>query len=98
MPLESVVQKNMVIKEVHKYFPNAIVLKIDPTNMLSFPDLLVLVGNKWAALETKRYHNSSQRPNQGYYVGLLNEMSFSAFIHSGNYKEVVHDMARSFAS
>jgi len=96
MPLESVVQKR-VIREINAMYPNAFVIKTDPTYINSFPDLLVLEGTNWASLETKREPNSPRQPNQDYYIRMLNHMSFASFIDATNYKEVLHAMARSFS-
>lgn len=79
-----------LIREIYDRLPNAIIMKTDANYIQGFPDLLILFDDKWAALECKRSHGSSRRPNQEYYVALLDQMSFAAFIHPDN-KEIVLD-------
>ena len=85
-----------LIKKIKKKYPDAIVLKNDANYIQGIPDLLILRGNKWAALECKRENDSSRRPNQEYYVNKMNEMSYAAFIFPENEQEVLDDMEQSF--
>ena len=85
----------MLIKEIKKLLPNAMVFKMDPTYIQGTPDLLVLYKKKWAMLECKKGADSAHRPNQDYYIRLLNAMSFARFICPENKKEVLDDMVRS---
>lgn len=82
--------------ELETIFPGCIILKNDPSCIQGFPDLLILWNNKWAALECKKSEVSPHRPNQDYYVNLLDEMSFASFIYPENMEEVLDDMERSF--
>jgi hypothetical protein len=93
--LESEFQANL-IKELYEMFDGCIVLHIDVSLIQGFPDLLILYKNKWAVLESKRAKDSRKRPNQDYYVGLLNEMSFASFINPSNKEEVLYELQRSF--
>jgi hypothetical protein len=72
------------VNELEEMFPGCIVLHIDANEIQGMPDLLILYGKRWAALEGKRSESAPYRPNQEYYVDLLNEMSFSAFIYPEN--------------
>ena len=83
--------KTNLAKEIKERLPGAMVLHLDPNEIQGIPDLLVLYGNRWAALE-------GNRPNQDYYVNLMNEMSFAAFICPENKEEILNDLQRSFAS
>lgn len=89
--LESRFQSEL-IKELKQEFPGCIVLKNDPDYIQGIPDLLIIYGSKWAALECKRSANASKRPNQKYYVDKMNEMSYAAFISPENKEEVLHDL------
>ena len=88
----------LLIRKLHALFPESLVLKNDANYIQGFPDLLILHKNRWAALETKRTLNSSHRPNQDYYVNLLNEMSYASFISPENEKEVFDELQRTFKS
>lgn len=84
-----------LIEELEDLFPGCIVTKIEPY-IQGIPDLLVLYKNKWAMLECKRSENATHRPNQDYYVDVLNGMSFSAFIYPENKEEVLYALEQSF--
>lgn len=95
--LESKFQAKL-IKELEDRFPGCIVMKTDANYIQGFPDLLILYQDRWAALEGKRSENASHRPNQDYYVDLLNQMSFASFIFPENKEEVLNDLERSFGT
>lgn len=82
--------------ELKRRFPDCFITKLDANQVQGIPDLLVLWGNYWAILETKRGRSSKQQPNQEYYIDLFDEMSFAAFVHPLNYNEVLDDMERAF--
>ena len=71
-----------LVKELKQIFIGCLVMKLDSSYIQGIPDLLVLYNNKWATLECKKNARASKRPNQDYYVGLMNKMSFSRFINS----------------
>ena len=56
------------------------------------------INDKWAALECKQHAGAKKQPNQEYYVGKMDEMSFSRFICPENKEEVLHDLQQSFQS
>ena len=85
-------------KELKEMFPGCIVTKLDSGDIQGIPDLLILYKDKWATLENKRNANAPKRPNQEYYVGLMNEMSFSRFICPENKEEVLNELQQSFQS
>ena len=93
--LESKYQANL-IKKLKEMFEGCIVMKNDSSYIQGIPDLLILYGNKWASLECKKTANASKRPNQEYYVGLMNKMSFSRFISPENEEEVLRDLSKAF--
>lgn len=81
-----------LIKELKLIFPECVVVKNDPNYIQGIPDLLILVGNKWAALECKKSKTSSHRPNQDYYVNHLNSLGYAAFIYPENKEEVLNEL------
>lgn len=85
-----------LIKKIKDQFPGCIVMKNDSSYIQGIPDLLVLYRDKWASLEVKRSATASHRPNQEYYVDLMDGMSFSRFISPDNEKEVLHEMEQAF--
>ena len=95
--LENKFQANL-IKKLKKLFPGCIVMKNDSSYIQGIPDLLVLHKDKWASLEVKKSANASKRPNQEYYVGLMNRMSFARFISPENEEEVLRDLQTTFKS
>lgn len=92
---ESQFQKKL-IHEIKSRFPGSIILKTDANLIQGFPDLLILYGSHWAALECKKSKDASLRPNQEYYIRLLNEMSFASFIFPEVKDEVLNAMEQSF--
>ena len=79
--LENKFKQNLV-KEIKEFLPGSMVLHMDPNEIQGIPDLLVLYGDQWAALEGKKTGKASHRPNQDYYVAKMNEMSYASFILS----------------
>ena len=87
-----------LIKELKQRFPGCIVMKSDSGYLQGIPDLLILYKSKWASLECKKSAGAKRQPNQEYYVGKMNEMSFSRFICPENKEEVLHDLQHAFES
>ncbi len=81
-----------LIKEVKELFPDSMVMKLDSSYIQGIPDLLVLHNDRWATLECKKSANAKKRPNQDYYVGKMDEMSFSRFICPENKEEVLDEL------
>jgi hypothetical protein len=79
-------------------FPGCIVLKNDANYLQGVPDILMLWANNWAAFEVKISQTASHQANQGYYVNLMNEMSFAAFVWPGNESDVLNDLQLAFQS
>ena len=73
--------------ELMDLFPGCMIFKME--QFQGIPDLLILYKNKWASLECKKTANAKRQPNQEYYVGLMDEMSFSSFIYPENKDEVL---------
>lgn len=93
--LESTYQSRL-IKKLKRRFPGCLVLKNDTDYMQGIPDLLVLYRRRWAMLEVKASEDSEQQPNQDYYVDLLDDMSFAAFIFPENEEDVLSGLQQAF--
>lgn len=66
--------KTGLIRELKERFPGCMVVHLDPNEIQGIPDLLVLYGTTWGALEGKKSASASHRPNQDYYVQQMDEM------------------------
>ena len=95
--LESKFQADL-IKDLKKIFPGCIVMKNDSSYIQGIPDLLVLYKDKWAALECKKNARASKQPNQEYYVGMMNDMSFAQFICPENKEDILNDLYKTLQS
>ena len=96
---ESVYQAGL-IRKLRETYPGSIVLKNDSGYMQGIPDLLVLYGDKWAALEVKaKEPRSSQafEPNQEWFLETMNEMSFAACIYPENEEEVLRGLQQALS-
>jgi len=93
--LESVFKAKLK-KEIESLFPGCIVVHLDPNEIQGIPDLIILYGSKWAALEGKQARSAHIQPNQRYYVDLMNNMSFAAFICPENKEEILYELQQSF--
>ena len=82
--------QDRLIATLKAMFPGGMVFKMDQRQ--GIPDLLILHGEKWASLECKQFARAKRQPNQDYYVGKMNDMSFSRFISPENKEEVLHDL------
>ena len=95
--LESSFQAQL-IKDLKKMFPGCIVVKNDSSYIQGIPDLTIFYKDKWATLECKQNARAKKQPNQEYYVGRMNEMSFSRFICPENKEEVLYELQQTFKS
>ncbi|MCI9004449.1 MAG: hypothetical protein HFH39_04255 [Lachnospiraceae bacterium] len=87
-----------LIRELKELFPGCIVMKSDAGYIQGIPDLLVLHNDRWASLECKKSARAKKQPNQEYYVGLMDQMSFSRFICPENKEEVLHELQQAFSA
>lgn len=87
--------QDRLIGTIKKLFPGCMVFKMD--QIQGIPDILVLYGRKWASLECKRSKGAKRQPNQEYYVGKMDEMSFSRFVSPENKEEVLNELQQIFA-
>ena len=85
-------------KRLERLFPGCLYLKLDPTAIQGIPDRMVIWQDRWAALELKRSRRAKRQPNQEYYVNLMDEWSFAAFVSPENVEEVLDALQQSFRS
>lgn len=88
---ESVFQRRL-IKKLQRMFPGCVILKNDPQYMQGIPDLSIFYGDRWAMLEVKASRRAKVQANQPYYIELMNQMSFAAFIYPENEEVVLRDL------
>lgn len=95
--LESKFQRSFM-EELRQRYPEAIVVKNDANYLQGVPDVLMLLHDTWAAFEVKPYRDARTEPNQKYYVRLMNDMSFAAFVYPENKDEVLDALQFALAS
>ena len=81
-----------LIEELKVMFKGCIIVKNDPNYIQGIPDLLILYNDRWAALEVKKSATAHHQPNQEYYVDLMDQMSFAAFIYPENKEEILYEL------
>lgn len=81
-----------LIKDLKDILPGCLILKNDPEYIQGIPDLLILYGSKWAALECKKSKGAKHQPNQDYYIQKLNGMSYASFIFPENREEIINEV------
>lgn len=89
-----------LIRKLRETYPEAIVMKNDSGYMQGIPDLTILNGKKWAALEVKAKKPSTSQafePNQEWYLETMNSMSFAACIYPENEEEVLRGLQQALA-
>ena len=84
--------KTALSKRIEERLPGSVILKQDPNLRQGISDLLILWEFVWAALEVKAYRGAPDRPNQGYYVNLLHELSYAAVIYPENEEEILDEL------
>lgn len=94
---ESKFQADLIV-ELKQRFKGIIILKNDPNYIQGMLDLTLLYKDRWAALEVKASASASRQPNQAYYVDLMDDMSFAAFICPENKDSVIDGLQQSFSS
>lgn len=87
-----------LIRELRDIFPGCLILKNDPNYLQGVPDLSIFWYNCWAMLEVKASENSPHRPNQDYYIDMLNEASFAAFIYPENKDHILAELQQAFGA
>jgi hypothetical protein len=86
------VYQGKLIRTLNALWPDAVVIRNDPSWIQGIPDILILFRHRWAALEIKTSADAREQPNQGYWVDRLNDMSFSAFIYPANEEAILYQL------
>lgn len=97
MARESLFQAEL-IRDLRDLFEGCIILKNDANYLQGIPDLLILFGDKWAALECKASMDARLQPNQAYYIVEMNAMSYASVICPENKENVLDDLQQTFRS
>lgn len=87
-----------LVKDLKRLFRDCLILKNDSGYIQGIPDLLILYGSSWAALEVKDSLDAHRQPNQEYYIEELDNMSFASFICPENKREVLYELQQTFKS
>lgn len=88
--------RSRLIGELRELFPGCLIFPMDQRQ--GIPDLLILYGHRWAALECKRDKRAKRQPNQSYYVELMDGLSFARFIYPENREKVLYELSQAFKS
>jgi hypothetical protein len=95
--LESKFKKELMDK-IRQTYPGCIIMKNDSSYIQGIPDWTILYKDKWAVLEAKKSEGARKQPNQEYYVGKLDDMSFSRFVYPENADEVLNELHKIFTN
>ncbi len=91
--------KAWLVKELQLRFPGCQIFHMDPnTTHQGIPDMLILFNDHWAMLEAKAEETSKRQPNQEYWIGFYDNLSFADFVYPENVEEVLDGLQRSFSS
>src|SRR5262245_59438311 len=88
--------QSRLINKIRCQYPGCVVLKNDTSFMQGIPELSIYNEDRWAMLEVKPAANARVQPNQNFYVDMLNEMSYAAFIYPQNEEQVLDDLQSAF--
>lgn len=85
--------KARVVKYIREeLLPGCILTTGNSASQQGIPDVFIVYRDKWAMLEFKRAEDSIHQPNQDYFVNMLDDWSFAAFIYPENEEEVLRDL------
>jgi len=90
--------RSKLIGEIKKEYPGAVILNTHPSNIQGFPDLLVLYGPNWVALEVKKSATSRRGPNQIYWVDYLDRLSYANVVYPENIGDTLYGIHQTFRS
>lgn len=96
--LESKFEKEF-IQDLKDLFPGCIILKNNSAWRQGIPDRVIFWGPHYAFFELKRSRTAKNRePNQEYYVDILDQMSFAAFVYPENKETVLNALQSAFGA
>lgn len=84
--------KTKLVARIERDLPGSMVLHLNPQECQGIPDLLILYKDRWATLEGKESLEAPYRPNQEYYIGMMNDMSYSSMICPEIEEKVLSEM------
>ena len=84
--------QSRLVQELQSIFPDAIILRTDPRDTQGIPDVIILNGVRWAALEIKKSANAHRQPNQPWFVDRMNNMSYAAFVYPSNKDRILDEL------
>lgn len=87
-----------LIKKLERLFPGCLILKNDSSYRQGIPDLAIFFRDTWAMLEVKDSESAPSQPNQDFYIDMLDNLSFAAYIYPENEEEVLNELQRAFGS
>lgn len=90
--------QSRLIKDIKSRIPGSMVLKSNPNYIQGIPDLLVLNGENWCAIEAKASADAPYRPNQEHYLEVMAKMSCSFTAYPENHEDVIHGLQQAFGT
>lgn len=88
--------KERLLERLKSEFPGCVILWGNSAMRQGIPDILVLHNQHWAMLEAKESEKAAHQPNQDYYVDILDDMSYAAFVYPENLEGVILDLQHTF--
>lgn len=83
---------------IKEKLPDSIIMKQNNNGLQGSPDLIIVNGPKWVALECKDSEDAVHQPNQDYYISKMNKMSYASFIFPENKEEVLNEVFKALGS
>ena len=83
---------------ISKVYPETIWIRTSPNQIQGIPDWIMLYQNRYFVFEFKKYEGAPSRPNQPYYVALLNDWSYARFVYPENREEVLDEVFKILSS
>jgi hypothetical protein len=90
--------KTKLTETIYSIFGSRVlVVRLDAGLLQGAPDMLLLFeGGFWAALEAKTNARAKKQPNQPYYIDLMDQLSFAAFIFPENEEAVLNELEQKY--